>query len=172
MNSEPVGVMSYFRRPVIPIHHMETNALTTRMLQLIHVPYHIYSFVLFQRSSDPNSPHGAPCLDLHVTVHTIYTPLSYFRPWLACYSPYHIYSFVLFQAPSDPNSPYGGPRLDCTHVTEVRNRCVITNSFCVPRIEFESTVNVVIFAGGKISRNCWQDISCGGNFHNTTPVSS
>ena len=33
------------------------------------------------------------------------------------------------------------------------------------------TVNVVIFAGGKISRKCWQDILRGGNFHNTTHIS-
>ena len=33
-----------------------------------------------------------------------------------------------------------------------------------------STVNVVIFAGGKISRKRWQDISRGGYFHNTTPI--
>ena len=33
------------------------------------------------------------------------------------------------------------------------------------------TVNVVIFAGGKRSRKCWQDISHGRNFHDTTPTS-
>ena len=27
------------------------------------------------------------------------------------------------------------------------------------------------FRWGKISRKCWQGISCGGNFHNTTPIS-
>ena len=35
---------------------------------------------------------------------------------------------------------------------------------------YTSTVNVVIFAGGEISRKCWQDISRGGNFHGTTPI--
>ena len=35
----------------------------------------------------------------------------------------------------------------------------------------EHTVNVVIFAGGEISRKCWQDISRGGNFHDTIPIS-
>ena len=33
------------------------------------------------------------------------------------------------------------------------------------------TVNVVIFAGGKISRKCWQDLSRGGNFHDISPIS-
>ena len=27
------------------------------------------------------------------------------------------------------------------------------------------------FGWGKISRKCWQDISRGGNFHDTTPIS-
>ena len=27
------------------------------------------------------------------------------------------------------------------------------------------------FCWGKISRKCWQDISRGGNFHDTTPIS-
>ena len=27
------------------------------------------------------------------------------------------------------------------------------------------------FHWGKISRKCWQDISCGGNFHDTTHIS-
>ena len=27
------------------------------------------------------------------------------------------------------------------------------------------------FRSGRISRKCWQDISCRGNFHNTTPIS-
>ena len=27
------------------------------------------------------------------------------------------------------------------------------------------------FRWGKISRKCWQDISRGGNFHDTTPIS-
>ena len=27
------------------------------------------------------------------------------------------------------------------------------------------------FRWGKISRKCWQDISHGGNFHDTTPIS-
>ena len=27
------------------------------------------------------------------------------------------------------------------------------------------------FRWGKISRKCWQDISCGDNFHDTTPIS-
>ena len=27
------------------------------------------------------------------------------------------------------------------------------------------------FRGGKISRKCWQDISSGGNFHDTAPIS-
>ena len=34
-----------------------------------------------------------------------------------------------------------------------------------------NTVNMVIFAGGKISRKFWQDISRGVNFHDTTPIS-
>ena len=29
---------------------------------------------------------------------------------------------------------------------------------------------MVIFAGGKISKKGWQDISRGGNFHDTTPI--
>ena len=33
------------------------------------------------------------------------------------------------------------------------------------------TVNMVIFAGVKFLRKCWQDISYGGNFHDTTPIS-
>ena len=33
------------------------------------------------------------------------------------------------------------------------------------------TVNVVIFAGGKILRKCWENISRGGNFHDSTPIS-
>ena len=33
-----------------------------------------------------------------------------------------------------------------------------------------STVDVVIFSLGEISRNCWQDISRGGKFHDTTPI--
>ena len=32
-------------------------------------------------------------------------------------------------------------------------------------------VNVVIFAGGNFSQKCWQDITRGGNFHDTSPVS-
>ena len=42
---------------------------------------------------------------------------------------------------------------------------LISNSIC------SYTVNVVIFAGGKFSRKRWQDISRGGNFHETTPFS-
>ena len=30
---------------------------------------------------------------------------------------------------------------------------------------------VNIFAGGKISRKCWQDLQRGGNFHDATPIS-
>ena len=34
-----------------------------------------------------------------------------------------------------------------------------------------STVNVVIFARGKFREKDWQDISRGGSFHDTTPIS-
>ena len=33
------------------------------------------------------------------------------------------------------------------------------------------TVNVVFFCWGKVSQKCWQDISRGGNFHDTTHIS-
>ena len=35
----------------------------------------------------------------------------------------------------------------------------------------QSTVNVVVFAGGKFREKCWPDISRGGNFHETNPIS-
>ena len=36
--------------------------------------------------------------------------------------------------------------------------------------DISDTVNIVIFAG-KISQKCWQDISLGGHFYDTTPIS-
>ena len=35
----------------------------------------------------------------------------------------------------------------------------------------ETTFNVVIFAGGKFSRKCWQDLSRGGNCYDSTHIS-
>ena len=43
----------------------------------------------------------------------------------------------------------------------------LSNNFWSTRNKQNNTVN---FGWGKISRKCWQDISCGGNFHDTISI--
>ena len=54
--------------------------------------------------------------------------------------------------------------------TEVNVKAGLTVHNQTTQYRQGNTVNVVIFAG-EISRKCWQDISRGGNFHDTAPIS-